>query len=60
MAQSSYGALARIAARGSLALALGALVAPTTAHAQRQQGAVRALGVDTANFDRQIRPQDDF
>jgi putative endopeptidase len=43
------------------ALATGALLAlPAFAGAQRQQGAARALGIDTANFDRAVRPQDDF
>ena len=60
MPQSSVRALGRVALSGGLALAAGALVLPTAAHAQRQQGAVRALGVDTANFDRHVRPQDDF
>ncbi|HEX7020514.1 MAG TPA: M13-type metalloendopeptidase [Gemmatimonadaceae bacterium] len=48
--------------RFSLAAAAGVLLAaPTIAFAQQQQAtAVRALGVDTTNFDRAIRPQDDF
>ncbi|MHB1074262.1 MAG: M13 family metallopeptidase [Gemmatimonadaceae bacterium] len=42
---------------------LAALVAtlPLAASAQvRQQSVTRALGVDSANFDRAVRPQDDF
>ena len=43
------------------ALAFGALViVPAAAHAQKQQGATRTLGIDTTNFDRRVRPQDDF
>jgi len=42
-------------------LALGALIAlPTAGFAQKQQGVARTLGIDTTNFDRRIRPQDDF
>src|SRR3954464_8030777 len=47
--------------RPSRALAIGALLAlPAIASAQQQQGATRALGIDTTNFDRSVRPQDDF
>src|SRR5581483_5395512 len=60
MAQSSVRALGRFVMSGGVALAAGALVLPATTYAQRQQGAARVLGVDTANFNRQIRPQDDF
>ena len=44
------------------ALALGALLAlPAIAAAQKQQATTtRTLGIDTTNFDRSIRPQDDF
>jgi predicted metalloendopeptidase len=45
------------------ALAAGVLLAlPAVASAQKQQGAsaARALGIDTANFDHAVRPQDDF
>ncbi len=38
-----------------LATIAGPLVAPISA-----QGSGRALGVDTTNFDRSVRPQDDF
>src|SRR5579884_1086181 len=44
-----------------LGLAGAALVAlPAIASAQKQQGSSRTLGIDTANFDRAVRPQDDF
>src|SRR3954471_7201755 len=47
--------------RPSRALAIGALLAlPAIASAQQQQGATRALGIDTTAFDRSVRPQDDF
>jgi predicted metalloendopeptidase len=45
--------------RFPLAAVATALLA-VSATAQQQQGAVRALGVDTTNFDRTVRPQDDF
>ena len=35
-------------------------VLPAIAAAQNQQGGMRTLGIDTANFDRAVRPQDDF
>ncbi|HKO14883.1 MAG TPA: M13 family metallopeptidase, partial [Gemmatimonadaceae bacterium] len=60
MAQSSRRALRRILAGSMAALAAGAIVVPGPARAQQQQGAVRALGIDTSNFDRAVRPQDDF
>ena len=41
------------------AVASALLAAPAAAQVQ-QASAVRALGVDTTNFDRAIRPQDDF
>ena len=51
----------RISSRPAYVLAAAALAAlPAVASAQHQQGTARALGVDTANFDRHIRPQDDF
>ncbi len=59
MAQSSRRVLGRLAVGSAVAIAAGAL-APATSLAQRQQGAVRALGIDTANFDHSVRPQDDF
>jgi predicted metalloendopeptidase len=48
--------------RSARAVAAGAFLAlPVVATAQKQQGATtRALGVDTTNFDRAVRPQDDF
>jgi predicted metalloendopeptidase len=36
------------------------VVLPAIASAQQQQSAPRTLGIDTTNFDRSIRPQDDF
>src|SRR4051812_25779471 len=43
------------------AIALAVLVAlPASASAQQQQAVPRTLGVDTTNFDRSVRPQDDF
>ena len=44
--------------QASVACALLAL--STVAAAQQQQGTARALGIDTTNFDRSVRPQDDF
>src|SRR3954471_20570261 len=50
--------------RSAQALAAGVLVAlPAIASAQKQQAtlkATRSLGIDTTNFDRAVRPQDDF
>jgi hypothetical protein len=46
----------RLVLGGTFALATGALAVP--AHAQN--GGTGALGVDTANFDRSVRPQDDL
>jgi len=40
------------------ALAIAVLTAP--AASQQQQGAARALGIDTTAFDHAVRPQDDF
>src|ERR1051325_3421886 len=37
-----------------------AVVLPAVAAAQQQQSKPRALGIDTMNFDRAVRPQDDF
>ena len=43
------------------ALVLSALVAlPAISSGQQPQGAKRTLGIDTMNFDRTVRPQDDF
>jgi putative endopeptidase len=43
------------------ALVLSALAAlPAISSAQQSQSAKRALGIDTMNFDRAVRPQDDF
>ena len=51
----------RISLRLVHTLAAAALAAlPAIASAQNQQGATRTLGIDTANFDRAVRPQDDF
>ncbi|MBA2670875.1 MAG: M13 family metallopeptidase [Gemmatimonadetes bacterium] len=44
----------------ALALALAAALLPAQTAAQGSQPAPRALGVDTTNFDRSVRPQDDF
>ncbi|HEX9107844.1 MAG TPA: M13 family metallopeptidase, partial [Longimicrobiales bacterium] len=45
---------------GVAALALAAVVAGPAQAQQKQAPRARALGVDTANFDRSVRPQDDF
>ncbi len=54
MTESSRGAIRRLVLGGSFAFAAAALPALATAQAGTQ------LGVDTANFDRSVRPQDDF
>ena len=54
MRESSRGAAGRLVLGGAFALAAATL--PAAAGAQ----ATRALGIDTANFDRSVRPQDDF
>ena len=56
MVENSRRALGRLALGGAVALAAGAPAA--TAGAQQPAG--RGLGVDTASFDRSVRPQDDF
>ena len=57
MSQSSPRALGRrLVLGGAVALGAGVLAA---APAGAQDG-VRALGIDTTNFDRSVRPQDDF
>lgn len=55
MTQSSGKALRALALGGAVALTASALAAPAQA-----QGTGHALGVDTTNFDRSVRPQDDF
>jgi len=54
MNQSFHGALGRSAFVGIIVLMTGVASAPL--HAQSGH----ALGVDTTNFDRSVRPQDDF
>ncbi|HEY0780133.1 MAG TPA: M13 family metallopeptidase N-terminal domain-containing protein, partial [Gemmatirosa sp.] len=49
----------RHAASGLVACAVAAASAALTSPARAQQPA-RALGIDTTNFDRSVRPQDDF
>ncbi len=44
----------------TLAFALLALAAAAPARAQQKESPTLGLGVDTANFDRSVRPQDDF
>src|SRR2546423_757090 len=46
--------------RFSLAAVASALLAVSATAQQQQASPVNALGVDTTNFDRAIRPQDDF
>ncbi|HKN65256.1 MAG TPA: M13-type metalloendopeptidase [Gemmatimonadaceae bacterium] len=46
--------------RFPLAAAAAALLAASASAQQQQASPVRALGVDTTNFDRAVRPQDDF
>jgi predicted metalloendopeptidase len=55
MVEHSRRAIGRLARGGTVALAVGVLAAPAGA-----QATGRTLGVDTANFDRSVRPQDDF
>ena len=43
-----------------LAAAACALLAATASAQQQQATPIRALGVDSTNFDRAVRPQDDF
>ncbi|HEY0995987.1 MAG TPA: M13 family metallopeptidase [Gemmatimonadaceae bacterium] len=45
--------------RGALLVALAAAL-PLSVHAQVRQQGTPALGVDSTNFDRAVRPQDDF
>jgi putative endopeptidase len=49
-----------VLARLALASVAVAFAAGTVAPAASAQGTVRALGIDTTNFDRAVRPQDDF
>jgi predicted metalloendopeptidase len=46
--------------RISFAAVASALLAASASAQQQQASPVRVLGVDTTNFDRAIRPQDDF
>jgi putative endopeptidase len=46
--------------RSAAAAAAVAFAAGTFAPAASAQSSVRALGIDTTNFDRSVRPQDDF
>ncbi len=46
--------------RFPLAAVASALLAASASAQQQQATPVRALGVDTTNFDRAVRPQDDF
>src|SRR5690242_13582560 len=46
--------------RFPLAAAATALLAASASAQQQQATPIRALGVDTTNFDRAVRPQDDF
>ena len=59
MVHTARLALGRVVGVGALAAA-SLLATAHTAHAQEQQGSVRALGIDTTSFDRAVRPQDDF
>ena len=59
MVHTARQTLGRLAGVGALAAASLLALAPA-AHAQQQQGSVRALGIDTTSFDRAVRPQDDF
>jgi predicted metalloendopeptidase len=71
MAVSSRKALDHLLRAGAVALAAGVLLAPGAGAQDRPQRvqvpiskakppARRALGIDTANFDRAVRPQDDL
>jgi predicted metalloendopeptidase len=55
MRESPRGAVRRLVVGGTLAIAAAAL--PALASAQATQ---KTLGIDTTNFDRSVRPQDDF
>ena len=55
MVENSRRALGCLALGGTVALAVAGAAAPAAA-----QAAGRTLGVDTASFDRTVRPQDDF
>src|SRR3954470_12647440 len=46
--------------RFPLAAVASALLAASASAQQQQATPLRALGVDTTNFDRAVRPQDDF
>src|SRR3954454_7913894 len=46
--------------RFPLAAVASALLAASASAQQQQATPLRALGVDTTNFDRTVRPQDDF
>jgi len=55
MRMRSRGAVSRLVLGGAFAIA--AATVPAVAGAQ---STVKALGIDTTNFDRSVRPQDDF
>ncbi len=59
MRECSRGAVSRLVLGGAFAIAAAAL--PGLAGAQASaQSSVKTLGIDTTNFDRSVRPQDDF
>jgi putative endopeptidase len=55
MRDSSRGAIRRLVLGGTLAVAAAAVPAIGGA-----QSTTKSLGIDTTNFDRSVRPQDDF
>jgi predicted metalloendopeptidase len=68
MAVSSRKALGALVRAGASALAVGVLLVPTAAAQDApkrvpvpvSKAKPRALGIDTSNFDRSVRPQDDL
>lgn len=58
MTERSRGTIRRLVTGGTFAIAAAAVSALAPGAASAQAGT--QLGVDTANFDRSVRPQDDF
>ena len=60
MRESSRGAVSRLVFGGALAIAASGAVLAAAPAIAGAQSTTKTLGIDTTNFDRSVRPQDDF
>jgi len=60
MRESSRGAVSRLVLGGAFVIAAGGAAVAVSPAVAAAQSTVKALGIDTTNFDRSVRPQDDF